>query len=60
MNELRLQYHRDTGIRIQDRFTALDPEMEEYVEWLENKLTPPRAVSVKEMMRRLRKTLLET
>jgi len=40
MNELRLQYHRYTGIRIQDHDFD-DPEMEEYVEWLEERVKTP-------------------
>ena len=33
MNELRLQYHQETGIRIQDH--NFDRKTEEYIEWLE-------------------------
>jgi len=38
MNKLRLQYHRDTGINIQDCYIEDNPEMEDYVEWLEVQL----------------------
>ncbi len=41
MNELRMKYHRDTGIRIQDYYSATDDErvIEAYVEWLEEQLS---------------------
>jgi len=39
MKELRLEYHRETGVRIQDwSFDKDESDMEEYVEWLEEKL----------------------
>jgi len=37
MNEFRLEYHRDTGVRIQDHFCD-DLDIEEYIEWLEEQL----------------------
>ena len=36
MNEFRLKYHHDTGIRIQDAFFC--DRTEEYIEWLEEQL----------------------
>lgn len=36
MNELRLQYHHDTGIRIHD--VLFTDKTEEYIEWLEGHL----------------------
>ena len=38
MNELRLQYHRDTGIRIDDRIDYISSELREYIEWLEKQI----------------------
>jgi len=43
MNELRLEYHRNTGIRIQDRYCE-DPDIEDYIEWLEEKLLDDEAL----------------
>jgi len=38
MNELRLQYHRDTGIRIDDRIGNASVEVTEYIEYLEREI----------------------
>ena len=43
MNELRLEYHRETGIRIQDHIIE-DKDIEEYVLWLEEKLLDDEAL----------------
>jgi hypothetical protein len=47
MNELRMEYHRETGIRIQDwHFTRDEADMEDYVEWLEEKLLDDEALFI--------------
>ena len=43
MNELRLEYHRDTGIRIHDHVIE-DKDIEDYVLWLEEKLLDDEAL----------------
>ena len=42
MNELRLKYHRDTGIRIHEYY--FPNNVVEYVEWLEEQLAECEAV----------------
>ena len=40
MNELRLEYHQETGIRIHDRIDHNGDEyVKEYIEWLEEQIT---------------------
>ena len=42
MNELRLKYHRDTGIRMHEYY--FPDNVVEYVEWLEEQLAECGAV----------------
>ena len=42
MNELRLEYHRETGIRINERinydFGGMTTAVKDYIEWLEGRI----------------------
>ena len=66
MNEVRLQYLKDTGHyptkgspeSLNNSWEIFDFD-EEYVKWLEDKLIPPRSYSVKEAAKRLMKTLTQ-
>jgi hypothetical protein len=47
MKELRLEYHRETGVRIQDWcFDKDESDIEEYIEWLEEKLLDDEALFI--------------
>ncbi len=38
MNELRLQYYKNTGTRISDRIDYTSDEIFDYIEWLEKQI----------------------
>jgi len=45
MNELRLQYQKETGIKINERlnydFGGMTTEVKDYIKWLEEQLNRP-------------------
>lgn len=42
-----MEYHRETGTRIQDRyFTRDESDVEEYIEWLEERLLDDEALFI--------------